>query len=321
MLRRGLEVIRAVPRRVERRLSGDLGVLAYHRVAVPRHDPWDMCVAPGRFDDQLGVLRDIGTIESLDVALDEPATSRVLRRRPVFALTFDDGYVDNLRDALPVLERHDAPATMFVPTGMLDTPSFWWDHLTTLVLDCDDPAKLWDAASRIGMHRSGPAPMGDGSLEVLEALYEHFVRLTPEGAHEAALGLASQAGEPEPTASGRPMTTDELLELASHPLITIGIHTVSHPRLTLLPLGAALAEVTRSAHRLEELLGEPARLFAYPYGVASDSVADLVRSTGVERAVTTDTRWVRLREDPMRVPRLHPHDLDAVEFRTWLAAA
>ena len=146
--RRAVRLARRSGRAVERRLVGAVGVLAYHRVADPAHDPWDLSVSPLRFGDHLAVLRELGTIEPLDAVLDASAWTRCRRRRPTFAITFDDGYVDNLTKALPLLERHDAPATVFVPTGMVDRPSFWWDVLTDLVLDTSDLARAAPSGGR-----------------------------------------------------------------------------------------------------------------------------------------------------------------------------
>ena len=117
------------------------------------------------------------------------------------------------------------------------------------------------------------------------------------------------------------MTTEELRELGSHPLISIGVHTVTHPRLTSLAPQQVRAEVTEAARRLEEVLGDRPCTLAYPYGATSPDVAAVARSAGIQRAVTTDGRWVRSREDPLLIPRLHPHDLDAAAFRAWITAA
>ena len=43
-------------------------------------------------------------------------------------VTFDDGYLDVLQNAVPILERYQIPATIFVVTGNLGEP-FWWDRL------------------------------------------------------------------------------------------------------------------------------------------------------------------------------------------------
>ena len=46
------------------------------------------------------------------------------------AVTFDDGYVDNLNVAVPLLNVHSIPATVFVAAGMIGTGrEFWWDDV------------------------------------------------------------------------------------------------------------------------------------------------------------------------------------------------
>jgi peptidoglycan/xylan/chitin deacetylase (PgdA/CDA1 family) len=50
-------------------------------------------------------------------------------------VTFDDGYPDNLHEAMPLLERYDISATMFVTAGQLGSQREpWWDELDRLLL-------------------------------------------------------------------------------------------------------------------------------------------------------------------------------------------
>ena len=112
-------------RRIERRLPGRAAVLAYHRVAPVDVDPWELAVTPAHFAEQLAVLRDRGTVRRLDELLADSVTTRVRTARAQFAVTFDDGYVDNLDAALPMLEAHDAPATVFIAPGLLGRSSYW----------------------------------------------------------------------------------------------------------------------------------------------------------------------------------------------------
>ena len=122
-------VLARLSRRIQRHLPGRAGVLAYHRIGHPGCDPWHLAVSPIHFDEQLGVLQRLGRITPLAELIGLSVVRRLPHVRPQFAVTFDDGYVDNLRDAVPTLERHGAAATVFIASGLLDQPSYWWDVL------------------------------------------------------------------------------------------------------------------------------------------------------------------------------------------------
>jgi peptidoglycan/xylan/chitin deacetylase (PgdA/CDA1 family) len=305
-----------------RRLPGPFGVLAYHRVAATDLDPWALSVTPQHFDEQLTVLKALGRVENLDDALGASLLERCCRWRPTFAITFDDGYVDNLVDAVAILERHDAPATVFIATGMLDAPWFWWDVLADLALGSDiSTDELLESAVRVGLLADVSTSDGPKDPDDLHALL--YAALSPRSNDEISgclhelstdIGIA-------PTPSGRPLTTEELHALAAHPLVTIGIHTVNHRRLTLLPPDEVRRELIDGASRLDDLFGARRRVLAYPYGATSSEVVGIARSTGVVHGVTTAGRWVGLREDPMLIPRLHPHDLGHDAFAGWVAKA
>jgi peptidoglycan/xylan/chitin deacetylase (PgdA/CDA1 family) len=317
----GASLVRRQAGRAARRLAGSLGVLAYHRVAAPLHDPWALAVTPEHFDQQLAVLRDVGRVDALDDALAATWRDRCRRRTPRFAVTFDDGYADNLLTAVALLERHDAPATVFIATGMLDEPAFWWDVLSELTFGTGITAdELLASARRLGLVAGVEALSGD--LAAAHGLvYQALVEQPPAIINQRIAELSAEMGLAVPQPSGRPATTDELLRLASHPLITIGIHTVNHRRLTLLSHDLVRAELTEGARRLDELLGRRSRALAYPYGAMSPMVTEIARSVGITHAVTTDARWVGLREDPLLIPRLHAHDLGRDSFHDWITSA
>ncbi|MET8333556.1 polysaccharide deacetylase family protein [Streptosporangium canum] len=93
-------------------------ILMYHSVSDhPNDETRPLAVSPGRFAEQLGVLRDRGftpmTLSDLVAGMHRTAT---MPGRPV-AITFDDGYADFHSQALPILERFGYPATVFVTSG------------------------------------------------------------------------------------------------------------------------------------------------------------------------------------------------------------
>ncbi|HML83133.1 MAG TPA: polysaccharide deacetylase family protein [Thiomonas arsenitoxydans] len=97
-------------------LSPGLRVLMYHRVAhLAAYD--QLTVSPARFAQQMQELSSHKVV-SLEDGL--RAIQAGPLRKPLFAVTFDDGYLDNLTEALPILQRYRIPATIFVTTQFCD---------------------------------------------------------------------------------------------------------------------------------------------------------------------------------------------------------
>ncbi|OGR89657.1 MAG: hypothetical protein A2992_02305 [Elusimicrobia bacterium RIFCSPLOWO2_01_FULL_59_12] len=80
--------------------------------------------------------------------------------------------------------------------------------------------------------------------------------------------------------------------------VTIGGHTSSHVHLPQVEASTARREIADSKKRLEEVLGHPVSIFAYPYGESTPDVEALVREAGFEAAFATD-----------RAPRDHSENL------------
>src|ERR1700748_2157209 len=82
-------------------------ILMYHRIAEPAFDPWGLAVSPARVEEQLEMLKR----RRAPMARDDLADRCRRRRLPAdaVAVTFDDGYVDNLKFAKPRLEAAGVP--------------------------------------------------------------------------------------------------------------------------------------------------------------------------------------------------------------------
>lgn len=126
-------------------MTGRATVLAYHGVGAPPpgEDPHNLFVSPRRFAEQLAFLARHRRVVPLgDVVAGTAATDR-----PVVALTFDDAYRHLLTAALPLLERHGFPATVFVPTAWTGERN-GWDAPSLADLDIMDDDDLREADSR-----------------------------------------------------------------------------------------------------------------------------------------------------------------------------
>jgi peptidoglycan/xylan/chitin deacetylase (PgdA/CDA1 family) len=89
-------------------------VLVYHTISAPVEPmPADADISPARFERQLQWLARWRRVVSLEETL------RASAHRRLVALTFDDGYQDNLTVALPLLEKFQLPMTLFVTAGFV----------------------------------------------------------------------------------------------------------------------------------------------------------------------------------------------------------
>lgn len=265
-------------------------VLLYHRVADLPSDPWSLAVTPRHFAEHLEVL----CAMARPVPLREAAEGRAPRR--AVAVTFDDGYSDNLYAARPLLERRGVPATVFVTTGGLDDGrELWWDELERIAPEERVYRELWQRLRGLG-----PAER----RQVLDALLER------EGLDAA------------PRPSHRTLTADELAALAAGGLVEVGAHTVSHSRLAGLDADGQRAEVAGSRARLAEILGRPPAAFSYPFGGPADYSGEtvrLVREAGFSHACVNAPGLARRGADPFRIPRVYVTDCDGDIFAQRLA--
>ena len=103
-------------------------ILMYHRVDVDRPaDPVgrDLTVTPAQFEAQLRIMRQHG-LRAVSMAEMERRLRAGERVDRIVVLTFDDGYADQYRFAVPLLRKYDASATFYIITGQIGKPR----HLT-----------------------------------------------------------------------------------------------------------------------------------------------------------------------------------------------
>lgn len=273
-------------------LFGGLGaVLMLHSVTSrPRHpDGFNrhLTLTPAFLDCVLtGMKADGYEFVSLDVAVD-----RI--RHPVpgprfAAITLDDGYRDNLLEALPVFEKHAAPFTVYVAPAMIDgSVDLWWETVEEAVLT-REMIYLNTPHGRVALDCHSSARKADSIVRLRDYLTIDVPELDQQ---EVVRQIASAAGIDVPSLQrNRLMSWDELRMLSSHPLATIGAHTVSHRNLARLSEDEARREMREAVRIIASEIGTAPTHMAYPYGhsgtVGAREVA-LAKEIGFRSAVTT----------------------------------
>ncbi|MBI1818395.1 MAG: polysaccharide deacetylase family protein [Deltaproteobacteria bacterium] len=284
-------------------------ILAYHRIAEPACDPHGLTVSPREFAEQMEVLRRYARPMRLHDVVNR-LNGRSLPRDAV-AVTLDDGYADNLHAAKPILERFDIPATCFVTTSAIDSPTgFWWDEVARAFLQPTilPPQLCLTIGGRDYRWSLDTAPIANARAHTFQAVRE-LVRVAAHDEQQRVLAeLRAWSGVPaDSNSDGCTLTLAELQQLAAGELVEIGAHTLTHPVLSTLAPDAQRAEIAGSKHQLEQWLGRPVTSFAYPYGGALAFNATSVtaaRAAGFTSACVLDARRARRGADPFRLSRV-----------------
>jgi peptidoglycan/xylan/chitin deacetylase (PgdA/CDA1 family) len=300
-----------------RRVHG--AILLYHRVAaVP--DPLGLAVAPERFAEQLAVLRGRWRPAPLEAVIAGEAGPHAV------AITFDDGYHDNLAAALPALRDAGMPATLFASTGHVASgEGFWWDEVTRLLAEPGDA--VLEMALPEGVRAWAPR---DGVQRDVVRGHVHAALQTRDRATIAAAlaALRRWAGfgpaPAPPPERDRPLTVDELRALASAGPFDVQAHGRTHISLAHAPAASRAAELAGSAEDLEGWLGRAPTTFSYPFGVPGADVDEATRAAaraaGYRAATVNAPGLVRAGGDRFALPRLAVPDVDGAAFARWLSA-
>jgi peptidoglycan/xylan/chitin deacetylase (PgdA/CDA1 family) len=248
------------------------------------------------------------------------------------ALTFDDGYVDNLLAGLPRLAAAGVPATVFLATGYLDQPDpFWWDELASLMLSGTTPVAREIVVQDVSISfdfgtesptfadRAFPVSLLEKRRAALEAIYQPLRRLREEEREPIMKELRADFAGPERAPSlGRAMTSEEVRRLVAGGLVTIGAHTVTHPILPELEPAVSHRELTASKLACEAITEGPVTAFAYPYGETSDEVRETVKTAGFALACSTRRGPAVTASEVFDLPRIYVPDLDGDAFEQRL---
>jgi peptidoglycan/xylan/chitin deacetylase (PgdA/CDA1 family) len=274
-------------------------VLTYHRV-LPEPDsllPGEPCRRV--FAEHMAVLRRHFSPVPLEQALDQLHAGGLPSR--AVAVTFDDGYTDNLLHALPILQEYRIPATCFVATDYMSGGCMFNDRVI-------------DVLRRVQAHELDLGWLGLGTVAcestsqrstAIERVLGALKYQSPAQRIESAESIAAIARIAPP--QDLMMSAAQVQALAAGG-VAVGAHTCSHPILSRISESEARREIASSRQTLHSLLGGEIRLFAYPNGRRGQDFTDRdvaeVRLAGFAYALTTDWACATPEHDPLLVPRI-----------------
>lgn len=288
---------------------GRLSVLFFHRVVGERDLLLPDEPTAKEFDQMMAWLQKQFNVIPLSEGIKRLADGTL--PPAAAAITFDDGYRDNLEIAAPILKQRGLPATLFVATGFIDGGIMFNDmviealrHTSVMAIHLPElgierlPLISWENrrnAVNVVLPAIKHLPFSDRLIQVEKLVTECKV----------ALPLDMM------------MTTSQLRNFVGMGF-EIGAHTDNHPILRVLPDDLALDEITRGRTKLESMINANVSLFAYPngrWGMDFDQRhCDMAKACGFEAAFSTEAGVCTPLSNFWNLPRFTPWDRKALHF-------
>jgi peptidoglycan/xylan/chitin deacetylase (PgdA/CDA1 family) len=185
-------------------------------------------------------------------------------------ITIDDGWSDNLQNVIPILQKYNIPATIFVSPKCIEEGFYWFSiarkYKYYLPIKIN---KLWKIEN-------------SKRKKIINDLIEQVIQNFPREV----------------------ITPDELIALSKYSIFTVGNHTNNHvicPRCTSKELDS---EIFQANSEIEKIIRKKPKYFAYPNGEYSVKSIEILKKNHIIMAATTKERFMTKHEDVHLIPRM-----------------
>lgn len=292
---------------------GKKGLLLYHRVNDTVNDYNRITVEEKHFYKHMCHLKENYKILTFEEILSYEGEEDAI------SVTFDDGFADFYEKALPILTQLQIPSTIFITTGKIDTVAELW---TTEILRILFASNTGEELRIKIYNREVVLPIFtlEQRVEAYRILRHVLMQLSTGEREEILTAIRKELGVDEKgRAEYRLLSSIEIREIASNPLVTIGAHTVNHVSVGRISETELVDEIRESVKHLEHIIGRKVKYFAYPFGGAfdySDKVIDILREDGIEAACTVEERVYDKNTDSLyEIPRKYIGNWNLKQFQ------
>ena len=274
-------------------------ILNYHRVLNDsefneeiRPDN-DLVVSKSIFEKQINFIKENFNPISIN-KISEEADYKKKR----IVITFDDGYLDNLNNALPILKKYECPAIIYITTSFLDNKDHaWWLKIWELILNNEE----------ITYNKN---KFDTSSLEKKRKSYSFFCKKIILMKKKDQKTFFDNLIFDNKTKTFEKkllfLSSDNLEYLSKEDLIEIGCHTHYHQNLNILNEEETTNEIKISKDILEKILQRKINHFSIPFGTKktySSKTINIIASQGFKTNVTANYDLFK-KNNILKIPRI-----------------
>ena len=254
-------------------------ILIYHGICINDQLRFNtLFVKLKSFEMQLRLYKKYFNIVSLDDFYNQRYTSEKF----TVCLTFDDGFANNYKYVLPLLEQYQVPAAFFI-TGIRDAGyDILWNDVLCISYKYG-PAKFTFRNEEFIKGKEGKYSSSSTGRLLVDILRSTDFENKAEMIEE--LGLLKHKAEDDYWLQ---MTREQIKILSASKWTTLGSHSYYHNDLAKIPVTLAKEDITRSKQYLENITGKEIKALAFPYGSYTGEVCRAAKDTGFTQLLATE---------------------------------
>lgn len=193
-------------------------------------------------------------------------------QRKMVNISFDDGFRDIYEYAYPIFKKYNIPFTIYLTTALPEGKAeIWWIQLEQLIAN---------NTTLVVQDKEYQCRTADEKRQLFNELIQQIYQSSDTPSRVFEQWFAGYQID----MAGLALTWDELAEMLSSGLLTVGSHTQSHPMLTKIPTEEVRQELLESKNLIEQHLSISVNHFSYPHSAYNMEIANELRLVGYKSA-------------------------------------